>query len=132
MLKFFVSLLIWIVFSGSAFASQPFTAPGHTTPITVFQNGYSTVTIQVTGTGSGMTYVAQGINTDGLAVTLPMIPAGCGSSVASASANGNYYVSVAGYWKFQVNLSAIGGGTANIATAGAIGPSFGCALTNPS
>ena len=116
-----VLLLLFAPVLATAQTFQPltsFTAPG-TLAIVVGTPQFATATIHVEGSGAGMTFAAQGITSSGALVTLPMYAAASPSAapVTSAAANGDWVVSVAGYTKFQWNLTAISSGTAKASIA---------------
>jgi hypothetical protein len=74
--------------------------------------GASHVAVQATGTGVSMTFGFQGSVDGGVTwQTLPGVVPATGSSVTSATANGIWVVSVAGFGRMRVNLTAISSGT---------------------
>ena len=121
-MKHILALLLMLApVSAWAQTFQPltaFTAPGALS-VVVGTPQFATATVHVEGTGAGMTFAAQGVTSSGALVTLPMYAAGspATSPITSASANGDWVVSVAGYTKFQWSLTAISGGTASASIA---------------
>lgn len=83
-----------------------------TTPF-VSTQGAAVVSVQATGSATGMTFSFQGTNDGGATwQTLPGVVMGATTAaVVSASADGIWIVPVAGFQRMRVNLTAISGGT---------------------
>lgn len=102
--------------------SAPLTTTG---TVTVRSTGASTVALIATGSGSGLTFAAQGLDAAGNWDTLnAYVPTTC-ASVTSMSANGVWLIPAAGFSQIRVNLTVIGGGTETFSLE-ASAASFNC------
>ena len=127
MKKLWLVLLALVLYSAQACAANTYIAPTACTATCVIgplQTGplsLATVSVNASGSGSGLTFAFQG-STDGTNwTTLPGFVPATGASTTTPAANGNWVVSTTGYSLFRVNLTAIGGGTETFAVTGAPG-----------
>ena len=99
--------------------------------VAISTQGLGTVTVQATGTGSGLTFVIQGTSDGGTTwQTVQGFVPSTGAAAATFSANGIWAVPVAGFSSIRANLTAIGGGTETFTLEGSVANCSFCGGTS--